>query len=87
MLLEAKIQKWGNGLGLRVSGVLRDIPQFTVDTPVEINVTPLGFTVVKKLQSNNTMPFSEADLLQGMTADNAHADCLAVALDTEWVAV
>lgn len=86
MLLEAKIQKWGNGLGLRVSGMLRDLPQFTVDTPVEINVTPLGFTVVKKSQSSKALPFSEADLLQGITTDMAHADCLVAPLETEWVA-
>ena len=34
LLIESKIQKWGNGLGLRVSGVMRDIPQFLVDTQV-----------------------------------------------------
>lgn len=87
MLLEAKIQKWGNGLGLRVSGVLRDVPQFTIDTLVEINVTPMGFTVVKKIQSSKAPPFSETDLLQGMTADMAHAECLVTPLASEWVNV
>ena len=28
MRVHAKIQKWGNGLALRVSGVMRDIPHF-----------------------------------------------------------
>ena len=37
MKVEAKIQKWGNGLALRVSGVMRDIPHFEAGNIVEVD--------------------------------------------------
>lgn len=83
--IKAKIQKWGNGLGLRVSGLLRDIPHFTVDTPVEIEVTDNGFTVTKiKAINKTTLPFSEKDLLKNLTPENAHADILSKPLKSEF---
>ena len=50
MRIHAKIQKWGNGLALRVGGVLRDIPQFQEGTEVDIEINKNGFTVNKSIQ-------------------------------------
>lgn len=79
MKLQAKIQKWGNGLALRVAGAMREIPGFNEGTPVEIEVSKDGFSVKKVVSVPFTkLPFSEADLLSGLTPALAHADDLAV---------
>tara|TARA_R110002126_G_scaffold110918_2_gene248516 strand:+ start:47692 stop:48144 length:453 start_codon:yes stop_codon:yes gene_type:complete len=78
MKVEAKIQKWGNGLALRVSGVLRDIPHFKEGMLVEIDVNEEGFVLKKRnLQKNTRFPFNEDQLLEGLTPELAHADLLA----------
>ena len=49
MRVHAKIQKWGNGLALRVAGVMRDIPHFEAGTEVEVEIFEEGFSVKKCL--------------------------------------
>ena len=83
LLIESKIQKWGNGLGLRVSGVMRDIPQFLVDTPVTVEVLEDGFIVKKAQPSNHNLPFSEDELLKGLDENTAHSELLAQPLKSE----
>lgn len=41
-IVHAKIQKWGNGLGLRVAGLMRDIPHFSLNTDVEVEARLIG---------------------------------------------
>jgi len=79
-VVHAKIQKWGNGLALRVAGLIRDIPGFKQDTPVDVEVFEDGF-IVRKTRTQGRrfqFPIKETDLLNGLTAENAHADELAV---------
>lgn len=76
MTLHAKIQKWGNGLALRIGGAMREIPHFKEGTEVEIEVTETGFTVTKSKKRTH-FPFKESDLLNGLSAQTAHADSLA----------
>jgi len=84
-IVHAKIQKWGNGLALRVAGLMRDIPGFKQDTLVDVEVFEDGFTVRRARTQGKgfSFPFKEADLLDGLTAENAHADELAVILNEE----
>jgi antitoxin MazE len=79
-IVQAKIQKWGNGLALRVAGLIRDIPQFEQDAAVEVEVFENGFTVrkAKPVKRGFEFPFKEKDLLKGMTPTTAHADALAM---------
>jgi len=78
MKVDAKIQKWGNGLALRVSGVLRDIPHFKEGTIVEIDVNEDGFVLTKRdPQKKTRFPFTEDQLLEDLTPGLAHADLLA----------
>jgi len=74
MKIHAKIQKWGNGLALRIGGAVREIPQFKEGSEVDIEVSEEGFTVTK---STKKFPFKEIDLLRGLTPKTAHADLLA----------
>lgn len=84
MKVHTKIQKWGNGLALRVSGVMRDIPHLKEGTEVDIEITEDGFLVKKTLlKENKIFPFSESQLLQNLTKEHAHADLLAIPLNKE----
>lgn len=84
-IVHTKIQKWGNGLALRVAGRLRDIPQFEQNTAVEVEVFEDGFTVrkVKPKKNGFVFPVKEKDLLKGMTPELAHADELAQPIGKE----
>jgi antitoxin MazE len=85
MNVEAKIQKWGNGLGLRISGILRGLPNFVEGTIVNIEVTQEGFAVKKMVKPKKTLklPYTEAELLEGLCSHTAHADLLAKLLPSE----
>ncbi|MGQ3888605.1 AbrB/MazE/SpoVT family DNA-binding domain-containing protein [Legionella sp. CNM-1927-20] len=76
MKIHTKIQKWGNGLALRISGPMREIPHFKEGTEVDVEITEEGFTVVKSTKRKH-FPFKEADLIKGLSAETAHADLLA----------
>lgn len=83
-LLDAKIQKWGNGLGLRLSGAMRDIPRLTENTPVTVEVYEDGFTVKKSVPSPSLLPFSEEQLLAGLHGDSTHSELIATLTESEW---
>ncbi len=83
MRVQTRILKWGNGLALRVSGAMRDLPQFQAGTEVEVEVTEEGF-IVRRATRNRGLPFSEADLLRDITPEQAHADALAAPTSREW---
>lgn len=78
MHTQSKILKWGNSLALRLSGPLRDIPHFQANMLVDIEVNEKGITVhpVKKRKSHKLLPFTEAELLKGLTPRKAHSDLL-----------
>jgi antitoxin MazE len=85
MKIETSIQKWGNGLALRVSGIMRDIPHFKEGMQVIVDVTEEGFTVKKMIDpAQKKKRFSEKELLKGMTAYTAHADEVSNLSDDEW---
>lgn len=84
LAVDTKIQKWGNGLGLRVSGLMRDIPHFEENTPVTIEITEDGFTVKKAQQSINPLPFTEEQLLADLNPNTAHSDLVSATLENEW---
>ena len=84
MHVEAKIQKWGNGLALRVSGVMREIPGFQEGAIVDVEVTEAGLVVRKRQEpSRHPLPFSEEALLAELDKKSAHADLLAEPLPQE----
>ncbi|MBP6104063.1 MAG: transcriptional regulator [Gammaproteobacteria bacterium] len=85
MKVNSKIQKWGNGLAIRISGLVRDIPHFKEGMPVEIEISERGLKI-RKLQSKARflLPFSENFLLEGMTPQTAHADIITNPLKGEY---
>lgn len=72
MKVKAKIQKWGNGLALRVSGPMRDVPKFKEGSVVEVEVSEEGLVIKKNKVS--LFPFTEEEILADLTPESAHAD-------------
>ncbi len=83
-IVHSKIQKWGNGLALRVAGLIRDIPKFEKDTDVVVEIFSDGFTVKKVKPKASLFPYSEAELLADITPETAHTDDLAECLPEEY---
>lgn len=83
MMIQTKIQRWGNGLALRLGGALREIPHFKEGMPVKIEVTEEGITVKKLLPNTSLFPYSEVEILNNLTFDTAHGDLLATPLSFE----
>jgi antitoxin MazE len=77
MKINAKIQKWGNSLGLRISGPIKAIPHFEENMNVIVEVSEKGLVVYPKPKKRTTreiLPFTEEALLKGFTPYLAHTD-------------
>lgn len=75
MMIQTKIQRWGNGLALRLGGALRERPRFKEGMPVKIEITEEGIIVKKMFPNTSLFPYSEAELLNHLTLDIAHIGC------------
>lgn len=82
--IDAKIERWGNGLGLRVSGPLRDVPQFIENSPVTVEVFEDGFTVKKATASIKNLQYTEDQLIAGLNPNTAHCELLALPIEGEF---
>ena len=71
---QATLGVWGKCIGLRLTGNLRTVPQFSAGDTVDIEIFPNGL-YISKCQKKLT----EADLLKDITAYDAHADEFVVA--------
>lgn len=77
MKVQTKIQKWGNSLGLRLSGPIKSIPHFEANMLVDIEITQDGIQVQAATPRKvKQLPFSEAELLKDLTAKKAHKELL-----------
>jgi len=76
MRIQTTIQKWGNGLALRVSGAMREIPGFQEGSVVEVEITENGL-LVEKPKAPTGFPISEQTLLDSLDESTAHADLVA----------
>ena len=77
MKIKAKIQKWGNSLGLRITGAMKTIPKFEENMNVIVEVSEKGLYVYpkpNKLTAKDILPFTLADLLVGLNEYTAHTD-------------
>ena len=79
MQIETEIKKWGNSLALRLSGIMAELPQFQSGTRVTVDVSPEGLVVRRAAgrAGKYQFPYSESELLDGITPSTAHADALA----------
>ncbi len=82
--MKTQIRRIGNSLGSIIPAPL--VRQLGLVEGVEIDVQiKQGAIVLTPLRPvSKQLPFSEAELLDGIEAFNAHADELATPLPTEW---
>ena len=69
MHMQAKILQWGNSLGIRLSGRLKDLTHFKVGTEVNIDIREDGL-FIKKATDKKILPFSEKELLVDLDASS-----------------
>lgn len=82
--LEATIQPWGNSLGLRITRPMCELAQLSRGDTVLVEVNEHGLSVRRMPQRKKSdVPFSEEELLEGMTSYSAHADELCPLLPSE----
>ncbi len=80
MKIQSEIKKWGNSLALRITGAMADVPQFSDGTKVVIDVNEDRLIIKRssKPKKKFKLPYTEKELLEGMTPYTAHADEIAV---------
>ena len=81
MHVEAKILKWGNSLGIRLSGALKEM-NFTAGENVDIEIKDDGL-FIKKNKNTAVFPYSENSLISAIDAEE-HNTLLAIPQGDEW---
>ncbi|HEY1057226.1 MAG TPA: hypothetical protein VGE55_00690 [Limnobacter sp.] len=85
--MHSEIKRWGNSAAIRLSSKLLAEARLDVSSPVNIEVLD-GKIIIEPLaqvpRRRVHLPFSEADLLEGLNSDTAHADLLAKPSNTEF---
>jgi antitoxin MazE len=83
-IFEATIQPWGDGLGLKITRSMRDLAHLSRGERVLVQVDENGLTVRRLTPDRRLgLPFSEADLVDGMTPHHGHADEIPAPLPSE----
>lgn len=81
---EGTVQPWGNSLGIRITRAMSEMAHIGRGDNVSIEITENGMVISrKKAVKPIKLPYTEADLLAGMTPYKAHADGLPSMLDHE----
>ncbi len=82
---EGTIQPWGNSLGLRITKTMGQLAHLMKGTRVLVEVTDAGLLVRPKRRGKRTpLPYTEKELIEGLTPEKAHADELPRMLPTEY---
>ncbi len=83
-IFEGIVQPWGNSLGIRITRPISIMADLGRGDKVAIEVTEDGLLIrPKKAKKHFKFPYSEADLISGMTPHKAHADELPQITDGE----
>ncbi|MDP2136050.1 MAG: hypothetical protein Q8J99_20815 [Sulfuritalea sp.] len=83
---EATIQPWGNSLGLRITRALSEVARLERGTTVTVAVVDGGLLVKRSVKARSkrpVLPYSEAELVKGLTPARAHADELPTPIASE----
>lgn len=83
--MHTQIKRWGNSAAIRLSSRLLARTNLEVSSEVNIEVKDNKIIIepLKQADRKLRLPFSEEELLEGMTADKAHADEVARPLASE----
>lgn len=81
---EGTVQPWGNSLGIRITRAMSDMAHIGRGDKVSIEITETGMVISRKKAAKRfNLPYTEADLIAGMTPHRAHADELPSMLEQE----
>jgi len=74
--MQSEIKQWGNSAAIRLSRSILVQAGLDIASPVEIEVKEgrIMIQAVSKPAPALVLPYSEAELLQGLTPHTAHAD-------------
>lgn len=87
MKVQTEIKRWGNGLGLHVTGLMRKIPDFVEGSKVIVDISEERLVIEKIPEKNKkTFPYSEEMLLDGITDSHGFKEILPTISDEEWQA-
>nr|WP_299244328.1 AbrB/MazE/SpoVT family DNA-binding domain-containing protein [uncultured Halomonas sp.] len=84
--MKTEIKKWGNSAALRLPSTILAQAHLDVASKVEVTVEAGRIVVQPAMESSRKIrfPFTEAQLLQGLDADNCHFDELVNISPVEW---
>lgn len=85
--MQTEIKRWGNSAAVRLPGKLLAATQLEINSAISINVKDNKIIIEatpEKAANHLNLPFSEEDLLRGMTPETAHADELAEITTSEF---
>jgi antitoxin MazE len=74
--MQSEIKQWGNSAAIRLSRSILAQVGLDIASPVEIEVKE-GRIIIQAMSNpvpRLALPYSEVDLLQGLTPHTAHAD-------------
>ena len=76
MKTHAKIQKWGNSLGIRITGAMKTVPHFEENMMVTVEITEKGIFIrpALKKKKEKLFPFTEEELLSDLDAESTEDD-------------
>ena len=83
--MQSEIKQWGNSAAVRLSSKLLAEAKMDISSPIRIQVKAgrIIIEAYEKAQPKIKLPFSEASLLEGLSAYGAHADELIPLSDLE----
>jgi len=80
-IITSEVSQWGNGLAVRINRTLAHAANLKKGTKINIEIDEQGLHIQRIEPAAQTaklaLPFSEADLLEGITPYLAHTDELA----------
>lgn len=83
--MQSEIKRWGNSGAVRLSGKILAQAQLSIASPINIEVEE-GRIIIERVAQRSQrlkLPFSEADLLEGLNPETGHAQCIATPLASE----
>lgn len=84
--MRSEIKKWGNSAAIRLPGKILAEARLEVNNPVTMVVKGRKIIIEAALEAPAVrlgLPFTEDDLIAGLTPENAHTELLAEPLDEE----
>ena len=86
MNIDTEVKKWGNSLALRINTVTAEALNLHQGSKVRYEILPEGLLIkpIDTTEKKPKWPYSEEQLLDGITETTAHSDEVATLSNNEW---